>query len=42
MMPPDWEFFLSFALRLVGLAIVVNCLHNVLKALVSQSHFWQF
>jgi len=39
MMPPDWEFFLSFAVRLVGLGIVVIVLHNVLKLLLGQSHF---
>lgn len=39
MMPPDWEFFLGFAVRLVGLGIVVIVLHNVLKLLLGQSHF---
>jgi hypothetical protein len=41
-MPPDWEFFLQFAVRIVGLGIVVIVLHNVLKLLVSQAHFSQF
>jgi hypothetical protein len=41
-MPPDWEFFLHFAVRIVGLGIVVIVLHNVLKLLVSQAHFSQF
>ena len=39
MMPPDWEFFLFFAIRLVGLGVVVIVLHNVLKLLLGQSHF---
>lgn len=39
MMPPDWEFFLFFAIRIVGLGIVVITFHNVLKLLLSQSHF---
>lgn len=39
LMPPDWEFFLAFAVRLVGLGIVVIVLHNVLKLLLGQSHF---
>lgn len=39
MLPPDLEFFLFFAIRLVGLGIVVICLHNVLKLLLGQSHF---
>jgi hypothetical protein len=39
MLPPDWEFFLFFAIRLVGLGIVVISLHNVLKLLLGQSHF---
>lgn len=39
MLPPDWEFFLFFTIRLVGLGIVVISLHNVLKLLLGQSHF---
>lgn len=39
MIPPDWEFFLGFAVRIVGLGIVVIVLHNVLKLLIGQSHF---
>ena len=38
-MPPDWEFFLGFVIRLVGLGIVVIVLHNVLKLMFGQSHF---
>jgi len=41
-MPPDWEFFVQMALRIVGLGVVVLVLHNVLKLLVSQAHFSQF
>lgn len=41
-MPPDFEFYLEMAVKIVGLAIVVITLHNVLKLLVSQGHFWQF
>lgn len=39
MMPPDWEFFMDFVLRLVALGIVVISLHNLLKILIGQSHF---
>lgn len=42
MMPPDFEFFLGFAVRIVGLGIVVMVLHNVLKILVGQGHFGGF
>ena len=41
-MPPDWEILLYFAIRIVGLGVVVLVLHNVLKLLVSQAHFSQF
>lgn len=39
MMPPDWELFVMFALRIVGLGIVTLALHNILKVLLGQSHF---
>jgi hypothetical protein len=39
MMPPDWEFFLIFCVKLVGLGTVVIVLHNVLKLMLGQSHF---
>ena len=39
MMPPDQEFALIFIVKLVGLAIIVNVIHNVLKLLLGQSHF---
>jgi hypothetical protein len=39
MIPPDWEFFLIFAVKIVGLGIVVIVLHNVLKLIVGQGHF---
>ena len=42
MMPPDWELFVWFAVRIVGLGTVVLVLHNVLKLLASQAHFSQF
>ena len=42
MMPPDFEFYLAMAIKIVGLAIVVITLHNVLKLIVAQSHFWEF
>lgn len=42
MFPPDFELFIIMAVKIVGLGIVVITLHNVLKLLVSQGHFWQF
>lgn len=36
MMHPDFQ---EFVVKLLALGIVVVCLHNVLKALFSQSHF---
>ncbi len=39
MMPPDWEFFLQSALKIVGAGICVIALHNVLKFLMVQTHF---
>lgn len=39
MIPPDWEFFLIFAVKIVGLGIVVIVLHNVLKLIIGQGHF---
>lgn len=38
-MPPDWEFFLHFALKIAGAGICVIALHNVLKVLLTQAHF---
>ena len=42
MMRPDHEFYLWMAMKIVGLGIVVSVLHNVLKLVVSQSHFLEF
>lgn len=41
-MPPDWEFYVQMALRIVGLGTVVLVLHNVLKLIVSYAEFSSF
>lgn len=42
MMPPDQEFYLLLAVKIVGLAILASVLHNVLELIMRQSHFWEF
>lgn len=42
MFPPDFELFIIMAAKIVGLGIVVITLHNVLKLILSQSHFLDF
>lgn len=41
MMPPDWELFVYYALRIVALGIVVLSLHNMLKVVLA-ARFWDF